>query len=105
MKKKMPQKGDVLSIEADHSFYGIPKFYRADRWLVLSVWYQPSGTDSYGDGVPGETMMRIKKLYRNCNFNPDGKEIELSYDYAYQVGVKEEEVQIVGKMQEHWSLI
>jgi len=101
----IPQKGDVLSIKADLSYYYMPNFNPKDRWLVILSWHTEASVDSYNDYVPGENMLLIKKLYRDCRYNPNGKEIEISYDYTYQRGLKKDEVQIVGKMQERWELV
>lgn len=65
--------------------------------------YQGATTDSYNDYVPGENILKLKQIYRDGTYNPAGEEIEVSYNYSYQVGIKDEEIKVVGKLVETWE--
>ena len=105
-KTDMPNVGSVLRITGDkhnEEWYRTPKFRANEFWLVTQAYDSQATTDSYNDYVPGEHMLKLKKLHGDGSYNSAAKEVEVSYDYSYQVGLKKEQVEVVGYMEQTWK--
>lgn len=97
--------GDVFEIKEESldriNFYG-RHFKKYQQWLVTGKYYQQGSDDSYGDWVPGENMIIIK-LLKGYSYDPDGIEERITYNYLYEVGLRDEDIIVVGHKTQKWE--